>query len=204
MNLGEFHERVQKLIKRGAAFDAEIPYMVAGAAMWLERNYTFKYMERFVTFTLDPELAVPRAVTLPEPGVKAISFMRNLSPLNEYKYLIQVDPQDVISIETGLPDRFWIDGDQAFWFDKTPDQRYTIELSYDRLTTWPTALDASHWLLDFAWDVLSWQVMIMMAPALRMDGTLLAMYKGLRDEGLRTLTLAQEELNQSARNISMR
>jgi hypothetical protein len=58
-------------------------------------------------------------------------------------------------------------------------------------STWPTLPTATHWLIDNAEATLEAKTMQLIAPAMR-DEKLLLMYKGLFDEHLRSLLLAED------------
>lgn len=203
MLLGDFHQHVKDAVKRGTTLDALIITATKQAALWLERNRTFKYMERYVTFNLDPSAANPRAVALPSGGIKSIEFMNLLLATGGRQGLFQIDPEDVTLVETAAPNGYWIDSDQYFWFDNTPDQVYNLEMSYARFTSWPTDLTSEPWLLKWADDLMLAQTVMQLNPFLR-DDQMFTRMKVLRDESLRTILLTDEELRQSGRSDALR
>ena len=152
--LGSVHATVSRWLRRGNVFDVDIPDAVRMAARSLERNYTFKYMEQYVTFTIVAAATEPRAVNLPDTKVKKIQWIRVTQDNGEFAELTSVDPKDVKRIDNGQPERYWLDGMEYIWFDRTPDKDYPCEMFYDRYTTWPTALDQTNWLIDNADDAL--------------------------------------------------
>lgn len=198
MNLGDFHSVISNEANKGSSFSDVIPAKVRQAARWVERNATLKYMERFVEASLSD-----RCWNFPTTRIKSIIFVRHLLENGKYKQIIQVDPQQVVSIDEGIPDGFWIDGDDHFWFDAFPSEgNLELELLLVEYSDWPTDLTKTHWLIDNAEDLLIAQTMILLAPTAR-EPEWIGMYTKSRDEALRTLLLADEELRQSARSERM-
>lgn len=202
MNLETFHTLVRNSIARGTSMDDMIPLAVRQAVRWLERNYSLGYMHKFKTFTLLSSGADPRIVAMPHARVKAVKFLRLLLPTGQYAYLTQVMGQEVDSPEGDIPAGYWVEGERL-WLDTPPKEDFPAELLWVEYTEWPTVGTAEHWLLNHAEDVLLAQTVLQLGPQLR-DDKLMGLYKGLRDEGLRTLTLAEDERNQSNANLIMR
>lgn len=203
MNLGDFTQLVRDNIKRGSAYDSIIPFGVASAALYLETNYSFKYMERFVSFSLSPDGDVPRALAQPSPHIKSIAFMRVVLDDGSFRGLSQIDPQQVSKVETAAPTAYWLDGAQYIWFDNTPDQLYTLEMSFSDYTPWPTDASATPWLLAYAAPLMLAQTMLELAPTLRTAPELVAMYKTQRDAHLAALLGAEEALRAANRSSAM-
>lgn len=194
MNLGEFHTEVESCLARGSSLTAVVPGYVRRAARWLERNYTFQYMKQFLDLYIDLDVAsTPRYIELGIGAPKKISFLRWRLSTGEYQNLERVEPEDLTALTTGTPDGFWLDGIRRLVLNKTPDENLTGELRIDRYTPWPTQLTFQHWLLDQAEDVLLAQTLVLMAPRLR-DPRMVQTYEKMRDEGLKTLLLAEDEL----------
>jgi len=202
MSLADFHSTVSSNVNKGTLHDAVIPAFVKQAGRWMERNYSFKYMERFVTFAIDPTSTYPRSIALPE-RFKSFNFIRIINADGSYSILNQVDPEDVISNDQATPTGYWLDGLDYIWMDNTPSEIVNLEMSYIQYADWPVSpYIETPWLLENGEEILLAQTMMLMAPLLR-EPDLLTLYKAIRDEGLRTLTLADEELRSSNRNEVM-
>lgn len=152
--LGSVHASVSRWLRRGNVFDADIPDLVRMAARSIERNYTLKYMERYVSFVISSLGTEPRAINLPSKRIKKIQSIR--LPLENGKFfsLRLIDPRELHSNRTGMPEGYWLDGMDYIWFDNLPDKDYPAEMVYDEYTAWPTALDATNWLIENADDLL--------------------------------------------------
>lgn len=193
MTLGTVKDMIRTELNRGTLYDASIEGYLRQAALWFERNYTMKYMERFVEFTIDPESAEPRALPFPETP-KSLKFFRIQRDDGRYWYLKKIEPVAVGNFDiTDIPHAYWLDGVDYIWLDRVPDQEYTAEMSYVRYTTWPTDDAATNWLLIYGEDWLMSRTIYLMGGRIR-NPALADIHKQRSDEALRTLILSDEEL----------
>lgn len=192
MNLGEMHSLVSSAIGRATAYDAQIPGYVRRAARFIERNYTFQYMNVYSTFDIDAEAAEPRLITLPS-AMKRDRLIRLVKADGSYGDLRKCDPGDVKQLLTEVPSVYWLNGDDRIWLGQIPDQDYSCEIYWTRYTTWPTGLDQTNWLLTNAEDVLLAQTMVMMSPHLK-DADILTLWSGALTTSLKALEDADFEL----------
>ena len=211
MSLADFYSRVSAEINRGAAYDGDIPYYCRLAVRWIERNWSFTYMERFVRFSLKADATYPRSFSIP-PGLKDIRFVRlfpatldtngdldiSQTETGTAIPLYQVEPGEIKTIRTGVPEAFWRDGYEYFWLDKVPAEDYIGQMTYYRYTEWPEDTSETPLLLEHGEDLLLARTIIQMAPRLR-NPVLRDMYMPIFAEGLRTMIQADEELAQSNR-----
>lgn len=199
------HTLISETLNRGSRYDAYIPSRVRQAALWLERNYSFKYMERYVSFTATATGAEPRILPMPS-AVKKIDFIRFGPYDNDWHYLTLVDPRDVIDTEpdeNGRPSGYWLDGMDHIWMDAAPEEDMVGEMSYVQYTTWPTDYTQTNWLVTYGEDVLLARAMVHLAPVVRMSPLLVQEYNALLTDGLRTLVGADEEMRQANRDERM-
>lgn len=197
--LSDIHGQVRDALGRGTSQDALIPAKVRQAARWLERNYSFKYMEKFALLTIDSEADYPRVVAFPTSLVKTIDMVRISSEGADYSYLIQVDPKDMVRVGTGKPEGYWLDGVDSLVLNANPGENYTMEVLYNQYSDWPTDLNAEPWLVVNAEDALVAKAMTYFAPQLR-DSDMKTRWDGTLKEALDTLLKADEELRQSNRS----
>lgn len=199
ITLGQFHSLVSAELRRGTVHDAVIPDYVRRAARWMERNHTFQYMRRFQSLTIDADATEPRAITLPCSSTlfKGITFFRLVPDDGDYIYLTKIDPRSVSTPEPdddGTPKAYWLDGLDYIWLDRAPEEDYNAEMYSVQYTDWPTDTSVSTlWLLNSAEDVMIAQTILQMGPLLRDDQSM-GRWKAIRDEALRTLLLAEEEV----------
>ena len=135
MILSVFYTLVSDELKKGTLLDAEIPAKVREAVGAIQRNYTFKSMERFTTLTIDSSLEEPRAITQPT-GFKAMKFFRIAKSDGTYKYLLEVEPEQITNIEAAEPSGYWQDGNDYFWLDSDIAEDYDGEMSYIEKIDW--------------------------------------------------------------------
>jgi hypothetical protein len=194
MLMSAFYTIVSGELQRGTSLDSIIPQKVADAVKFIERTHTFKHMERFVTFTLDPTQDYPRTYSCPQ-GLKSVVFMRIVLSDGRFKYLPEVDPKDVLQTETKVPNAYWQDGMDYFWLDNTPDEEYDAELSANVYTTLPAANVEAPWIINNWSDLVLAQTMVEFGPKIR-DEKVIAYYKGQREEKMQGAVLADAELRE--------
>src|SRR5262250_2398351 len=98
MKLSEFHDLVKTTANRGSTLDTKIPMQVRLAAMRLERNYIFSYMERFKLLQL---VQGDRTLDLPSSGlVRGFKFIRLINSDDTYTYLNRTSPAQLQGLTT--------------------------------------------------------------------------------------------------------
>jgi hypothetical protein len=200
MKLSDFNSLVSTYLKRGTSLDAIIPKASPMALSFLERNYTFKYMEVFKTVQL---VQGNRTIVLPTNMVtKSIAMMRFIDSAGGYQEVNRVMPRDLKGTGSGKPQGYWLSGTNVIVFDMTPTENINGEAILNVFTTWPVGPNESHPLLIMAPDVMIYQTLINMAAYMR-DSELVGAYKLMRDEGLNTLTRSDDELRYDSEYSAM-
>lgn len=193
MDLSDVHEEVRNSLARGTAFDSEIPQYVKKAARWLEREYNFRYMQRYGEFTLKTDAVEPRVIELPHTRVKSVRFLREVdSEDNSYIYYTKIDPADNTSKEEGQPLAYWPSGQNHIILDRDPKENIDLEIGWWEYTAWPTDGGDTHWLIENAFDVLVAQTMIFFAARLR-DPRMRQLFAPDRDEGIKSVFKVEED-----------
>jgi len=191
MLLGEFHSIVSLSVKRGDTLDTVIPGLAKMACQWMERNYSFKYMEQ--VRVLQVEQGIRTIPLQSNQAVKKISFVRMISSTGEYTYLKRASPRDFTSVTVGESQGYWLAGNHTIVLENVPGEPLVGEALFDCYTEWPTEVSETHPLLQTASDVMMYQVLMMLSAHMR-DGRVFEAYKILRDEALNTLTRSEDEL----------
>ena len=200
MKLSEFNSLVSTYLKRGTSLDDIIPKASPMALSFLERNYSFKYMEVFKTVQL---VSGNRTIVLPLNMVtKSISMMRFINGDGSYSEINRIMPRDLKGTGDGRPDGYWLSGTNVIVFNTTPTENINGEAILNVFTSWPTGPDQTHPLLIMAADVMIYQTLINMAAYMR-DEALVGAYKLMRDEGLNTLTRSDDELRYDSEHSAM-
>lgn len=201
MNLGEFHSDVSIALARGTALDARIPGRVKQAAGWLERNYTFSYMERFRLLQLE---IGDRTVDFPTNEIiKGFKFCRLIDGLGNYTYLNKINPGDMTGLSTVGISAFWTVANRMLVLNSIPTERANGEAMWHSYTDWPTGNDARHTLIDIASDVLLAQTLMFMASFDLRDMRMYQVWKDVRTEGVDTLSRAEDETTYGGQKVSM-
>lgn len=197
-------------MKRGTSLDSYIPGQTKLAVQWIERNYTFTYMEVFRLLQL---VTGDRIVPMPKNvAIKSVKFIRLINLDGTYGYLKSVGPQDLMGLRANttvpagndvVPRAYFRIGLSQLVLDAVPDTEWSGEAIFYEYTDWPTDLATQHPLLSIAADVLLAQVQLFMAVNILKDDRMAALYKATRDEGLNTLTRAEDETAYGGTNESM-
>ena len=207
MLLSDFHQLVADHLRRGTTLSTQIVAQTKLAVQWLERNYTFKYMESFRLFQA---VQGTRTMDLPTNSlIKGWKFLRLVNLDGTYAPLNKIEPEDLIGLRTQnsqtnfvVPEAYFVIGNSKLVFDCVLSQDVSGEVMYYQYSDWPTDLGSTHPLLQFAADVLLQETLLMMALYLR-DPRMADTIKVTRDEALNTLTRAEDENKFSGESISM-
>lgn len=198
MNLEEFHANVSTSLNRGTSLDSRIPARVKQAVQWIERNYNFKYMEQFRLLQIAKD---DRTIKL-NSYIKSWKFIRLIGTDSTYSYLNKIEPQDAIALATDIG-AYWIVGNSVLVLNAVPTEVLSGEAMWIGYTDWPVEPASRHFLLDVASDVVLAQTLMFMATFDTKDPRMLAEYKGIRDEGLNTLTRSADEEQYGGAGVSM-
>lgn len=196
MTLATFHADIKSALRRGSSVDSDIPGWVADAALWLEQNYSFGYMERTLTAALDPLSSDPNLVDV-EDRVKSIKFVRALArepsdPTVGFRYLEKVSADQVSSVDLGDPSYYWIEGQNNIWLDAKVQQTLTVQVGGTIYTDWPTSTSANPTLLRYYPNLLKAQTLIEAAIDLK-DERMAAAYDAKFQRALQAALVAEEE-----------
>jgi len=184
----------------------EIGLTVIDSIQWIESNYSLQYMERFVSFSLDPTDDNPRTVALPS-NPKSIQFVRQIleskaDGTRRYRHLNLVEPRDVSAVHLGSPKGYWLDGAAYIWFDSVVELHEDYEMSYTRYTG-PLLDNSSHWLFDYAPGLIVSLTMQKISAYLR-EPKLMDLYKPDFDRGIVALLLANDEMEFANADLHMK
>ena len=198
MTLAEFHSLVSSDLGRGTGLDSVIPLRVKLAVQFLERNYTFQYMKRWHTFSVNASAENPHVISLAGYSPKRITTIRRISedddgtiryhPLNG-----PIDPRDRTTRPEGFPTAWSLNGLANIILDATPDEDFDLEIHGAWYTAWGTANSFTHWLLDHAVGLLLPLTLMYMSSRTR-DPKNYAMYEKQFALELKTFNVAEEEI----------
>lgn len=200
--LSEFHANVRLHANKGTSLDAVISSAVRQAARFLERNYSYQYMDRYVSFNVETTCGDGYIFTMPTLVKKFLFFRLSYGDETDYRYLKKVNPKEVVKLSSGSerPTAFWLDGDEYVYLDSKVDVNVPAEISYKQYTSWPADLTQSPKLIQIAEDLLLYQTMLILAAFTR-NPEMGVTYKFLRDEALTTSTGAERDLEEGEANL---
>lgn len=205
MILSDFHTRISQAIRRGTSLDSVIPAWVAESANVLEMNYTFSWMRRTASATLETGADVPNQIAMPNSRVKSIDWIRPVLSAQddgtEYygDKLLGVDPDRVTAITLGVISGFYIDGLDYIYFDAVPTEDTDFRIRYAEYTDWPSDTSASPALLLRGHAVLAAETLLLYAQEMR-DLRMAELYSARRDRLLEMLLKSEEELKWDHQN----
>lgn len=203
--LSDFITNVSLEINKGTTLDAYIARRIKMAGRRLEQNYTYKYMEKMTTLTL---AAGANYVTIPA-RFKSLEWMRYTDDDGTFHQLNQVDATQILNEETDVPTGFWTHStyfataaasEGRWYFDCSPTVAITLTAMIVYYSDWEAA--TSFWLLTNAESLLLAEVMIMLAPFAR-EPKWPELYKQMREEGEKTVFIADQELRRAAADETM-
>jgi hypothetical protein len=227
MNVDQFNSMVSASLKRGNTLDSQIPQQTAMAVQWIERNYTFKYMEAFRLIVIQQN---ERVILMPVGSIiKSWIFFRIINTDGSYKYINKVEGKDLTMVNSSantliggdiantqtvfqiVPGNFFQVGLSTIVLDAVPSQNLNSEAMFYNYSSWPTdsttipggGSSFTHPLLQIATDMLLAQTQILCAVNLLKDLRMMAAYKEVRDEAVSTLTRAEDETKFAGENIRM-
>ncbi len=200
--LGDLQDQIRANIRRGTSLDDLIPGFIRKAALWIERNNTLQYMNKFATISVDASSSDARYITLESTRIKKVTLFRWVGSDGSYQDLSLRQPGDFLSLETGVPSAYWLDGVERLVLSAKPGENLNGELQVARYTAWPTSLSSEHWLIDNAEDVLEARAMINFAKHAR-DAELMAFWQKIFDDGLVGLYAADSELQWANTDMRM-
>lgn len=204
MTLATFYPKISTALRRGTSVDSLIPGWVESAALWLEQNYSFNYMERTVEVSLDPEAEEPNLIDL-EDRIKSFKFVRAISrdaSPAAYRYLQKIDAADVGSVVKGDPNYYWLDGPDQLWLDANVQTELVVQIRAVFYTEWPDVSSATPTLLRFYPNLLKAQTLIEAAIDLK-DERMAAAYDSQFQRAIQAVLVAEEEMRRSDTELVM-
>jgi len=171
------------------------------AVRFIETSHDWYFMQKFDTDTFNTADANPRRLSQPT-NLRAVHLLRIQKSDGTYQKIVKAQPQNVKEHKTALPNIYWSDGADYWWFDNTPAENYTLERFYEQLTTWDNSDTFEPWLFKYADSLVFHQTMLFLAPYLR-EPDLMEMHKPLRDEALEAAKIVDHEHKYSDQEMRM-
>jgi hypothetical protein len=227
MNVDQFNSMVSASLKRGTTLDSQIPQQTAMAVQWIERNYTFKYMEAFRLIVIQQN---ERVLLMPVGSVvKSWIFFRIVNTDGSYSYINKVEGKDLTLVNSSantiiggavpptgtvfqiVPKNFFQVNLSTIVLDAVPSQNLNAEAMFYNYSSWPVDVTTipgggstfTHTLLLIASDMLLAQTQMNCAVNLLKDLRMMQAYKEVRDEAVNTLLRAEDETKWAGENIRM-
>lgn len=222
MRFPDFIQLVSAALRRQTTLDQYIPGQARIALSFIEKNYTFKYMEKFRLL----QLAIGDRVIYLPPGesIKAMKFFRLAKQDGSYIYLKKVEPEDLTQVIATFnpiiggtvpatnsadfltPTGYFQVGLSQLIINTVTTIAFNAEVmyyGYSDTAGWVTGNDPAHPILDVAPDLLINQTLLNMAVNIMKDLRMVPAYKELRDEAINSLTRAEDETKYGGEDFAM-
>ena len=194
MTLATFHTDVANALGRGTSLSVQIPIWTRRAVGWLERNYTFQYMKRYLTLTVDPDADYPHYVAIGDYMFKKIKSVQYLAPGGDRKRPVKrIEPGDRDTQPAGNPSGYWLDGLSSFVLDTIPEEAIALHIHADLYTDWPSDTTLNHWMIRQGYDILFPRTMMNAARYLR-NAEMFQTWKTDLTDNITTFNVAEEDL----------
>jgi hypothetical protein len=181
----------------GTTLDTIVLNRVYAAHRFMERNYTFEYMNTLRTLVI---AAGALTFTL-TAGTKRVQMIR-FDYESQYRYIEKVDPTDVIEAETTIPAVWWLEGTVTAHIFKAFSEATTLTI-VEALTKQAYAAGDSDWLTDQGGDALQYKALMLMAGPAK-DLELKQLYADDFQEALNVVLALDDELKRGTANPQMR
>lgn len=203
MQLGEFKTEVKAALKRGDAFDDQIPGFIRRAARWVEQNYTLQYMRKQAVLDVEgdsPEVDLPEG--LPIKTVEYVTFPTLFGRGDRIHTARKGELSDMEwGQQTGYaPELFYLDGVERLVFNGLFGTDVQGVAMIVRYSDWPNKDGLTHWLLQNAESLMLTQTLIEASVVTR-DQRTWEMLRQQRDEQIRVLLSADYEMRYAGQDI---
>lgn len=199
MTLATFHSDVANALGRGTSLSSQIPTWTKRAVSWLERNYSFQYMKRYLTLTIDLDADYPNYVAIGDYSFKKFRSLSYLAPgASRRRPLPRVEPEDRETTPTGNPGGYWLDGLSNLVLDSIPDEALTLHLHANLFTVWPSDTTFNHFLLREGYDILFPRTMMNAARELR-NAAMFDTWKTDLLDNITTFNVSEEDLQEGGK-----
>ena len=167
MQLSAIVAEIQDEINKGSAVtDAQVRTHVQGALALLEMETDWYYMHQFSSGTIDADGVNPRRISLPSRP-KKLDALRITKEDGKFKYLDEVEYEDLTEIKTKEPTGYYREGTSYLWLDNTPIYDHPYEIAYWGFTTWSDADTFEPWLFDVAQPTVKYNALVLLSSFLR-------------------------------------
>lgn len=196
MNLGAFHARVARALRRGTSLDDSIPTWVEEAVQQIEGNYNFQYMKRWMEISVDADADNPHLISLYNTPIKKVALLRYYSE-DEGRFKVikgPKDPQERATREEGFPTSFWLNGVSDIVLDSIPDEDLELEANLVVFTSWqPDETNFEHYLIDRHRQLILSETILVANMELR-DERLELVYGKMNERAWVQVRVTEEEL----------
>jgi hypothetical protein len=202
MTVAEFIANLRRIVKRGAAMDAELPRAMTDALKFIEQNYNLSHMHRKRSFVIPANTLTMELADEPGYSLKSIKSFGYQTSAGNWYYLKQVDPGDFTSSDSTKPVGFIMTRGASGWafeFDAAWTEATEIAMwgYYFQLWNGSTTQD-DLWLLNNQTALVEARAMSYLSASMR-DPQLMQMYSTLFAEQVTTLVQEDGERVQGSR-----
>lgn len=200
--VNEFYDNLRRALSRGSSLEQELRDWSKEALKFLERNSTFNYMRDTYILLPFPDVAY---FDLDLPRLKMVDSLAYFGVNGGAIPITKINRQSLGAFNHTRPNGYWLQGNRIYFEGSLIPSGHTSEypmiLRPVQFSVWPTDGNDTHPLLEFGDDLLKYQVMQQVSPALRKKEEIDA-WKLMRDEALQSVLTMQEELEKED-NVTM-
>lgn len=203
MTWGEFFEMVRDEANKGETLDAVIPGAAYRAIRSLEQNWSYKWNEKLLKFTIEENSDNPNILELPSDFKSLISLNLSTSDFEECYRNLQEQPKEQFTFSRSKePYGFWIQNDRWIWLDGMVEGGTNGFLWYNAFTQKDSMLpEATSPMLKHGVQALLGLTMQNLAAYCR-EPSWFETYGRLTEISVRTLQIADAELRRAEETLT--
>lgn len=194
-----FFELVKKSANKGDTLDDYIPEAVFQALRTLEQNWSYKWNEKMLQFTIEETSDNPNILELPSDFKSVVTLNLSTSDFeNCYRTLQAQDPEHFSFSRSSEPYGFWIQNNRWLWLDGMVEGGTSGVLWYNAFTLRSSMVEgATCGMLKYGVQALLGMTMQNLAAYCR-EESWFNTYGRLTEIGLKTLHIADAELRRAS------
>ena len=195
---GEFFAMVRDEANKGDTLDAVIPNAAYRAIRTLEQNWSYKWNEKLLQFSIEEESDNPNILELPSDFKSMVSMNISTSDFeNCYRNLQEQDPSKFTFSKASEPYGYWIQNNRWVWLDGMVEGGTKGFLWYNSYTLKDSMTDdATNPMLEHGIQALLGFTMQNLAAYCREPGWVES-YGKLAEIGVKTMFIADAELRRA-------
>lgn len=199
----EFYDSIRDEANKGNTLDHIIPSKVFQALRTIEQNWSYKWNERMLKFTIPADSATPNILELPPDFKSLITLNISTSDFDNCQRTLQEQlPEDFSFSKASEPYGFWIQENKYIWLDGLVEGGTSGVLWYNAFTLKENMRDnLTAPVLKYGLQALTGATMQNLAAYCR-EMSWFESYGRLTEMGLKTMHIADAELRRASETMT--